>query len=117
MEASLIACGKDNRSDICDRAGVTRFYTKVVPTSHPRHAITETPALATVLEPLRARLGPDTPTLAELVRRGAETTLRELEAQDRAVGHARETFVDRLRAAPLPDLEEVRRIRHATRQP
>ena len=99
LEASLIARGKDSGSGSSGKAGVTRCHTEVVPTSHPRHAITETPALATVLEPLRARLGPDTPTLAELVRRGAET------------------IVDRLRAASLPDPEEVRRIRHTTRQP
>jgi hypothetical protein len=86
-----------------------------VPTSHPRHSITETPALAAVLGPLRARLGADAPTLAELVLRGAEATLRELDAQDRARAHARETFVDRLRAASPPDLEEIHRIRHATR--
>jgi hypothetical protein len=49
--------------------------------------------------------------------RGAEATLRELEAQDRAVGHARETFVDRLRVGPLPDADEIHRIRHTTRQP
>jgi hypothetical protein len=88
-----------------------------VPTSHPRHSITETPALAAVLGPLRARLGADAPTLAELVARGAEATLRELDAQDRARSHARETFVDRLRAAPPADLDEVRRIRHARRRP
>ena len=88
-----------------------------MPTSHPRHSITETPALAAALEPLRARLGARAPTLTELVLRGAEATLRELEAQDRARAHARETFVERLRAAPEPDLDEVRSIRRATRRP
>ena len=88
-----------------------------MPTSHPRHSITETPALAAALEPLRARLGADAPTLAELVLRGAEAKLRELEAQDRARGHALETFVDRLGAGPEPDLEEIRRIRRASRHP
>jgi hypothetical protein len=88
-----------------------------VPTSHPRHSITETPALAAVLGPLRARLGDDAPTLAELVRRGAEATLRELDARERARARGRETFIDRLRAAPPPDLDEARRIRHATRHP
>jgi hypothetical protein len=88
-----------------------------MPTSHPRHSITETPALAAVLQPLRERLGADAPSLAELVLRGARDTLRELEAQDRARVHARETFVERLRTAPPPDLDEVHRIRHAARQP
>jgi hypothetical protein len=88
-----------------------------VPTSHPRHSITETPALAAALEPLRARLGANAPTLAELVLRGAQAKLRELEAQDRAHAQALETFVDRLCAGPEPDLDEVRGIRHASRHP
>ncbi len=88
-----------------------------VPTSLPRHSITETPALAAALGPLRARLGPNAPTLAELVVRGAEAKLRELEAQDRAHAHALQTFVDRLCAGPQPDLEEIGRIRRAGRYP
>lgn len=88
-----------------------------VPTSHPRHSITETPVLAAALEPLRERLGTDAPTLAELVLRGAEAKLRELEAQDRAQARALESFADRLRAGPAPDLDEVHRIRHAGRRP
>jgi hypothetical protein len=86
-----------------------------VPTSHPRHSITETPALAAALEPLRARLGANAPTLAELVLRGAEAKLRELEAQDRARAQGLETFVDRLCAGSEPDLDEIHRIRHASR--
>jgi len=88
-----------------------------VPTSHPRHSVTETPALAAALEPLRARLGSDAPTLAQLVQRGAESTLRELEARDRAHAHALETFIDRLGAGPQPDLDEIRDIRHSARHP
>jgi hypothetical protein len=88
-----------------------------VPTSHPRHSITETPALAAALEPLRARLGTATPTLAELVMRGAEVKLRELEAQDRANAQGLSTFVNRLCAGPQPDLREVDRIRHTGRHP
>ncbi len=88
-----------------------------MPTSHPRHSITETPALAAALEPLRARLGAQAPTLAELVLRGAEAKLRELEAQDRANAQALQTFVTRLCAGPPPDLEEIGRIRHASRHP
>jgi hypothetical protein len=88
-----------------------------MPTSHPRHSITETPALAAALEPLRARLGADAPTLAELVMRGAEAKLRELEAQDRLRGRALETFVDRLCDGPVPDLDEVHHVRHADRRP
>lgn len=73
--------------------------------------------MAAALQPLRERLGARAPTLTELVLRGAETTLRELEAQDRARAHARESFVERLRDAPEPDLAEVRSIRRARRRP
>jgi hypothetical protein len=88
-----------------------------VPTSQPRHSITETPALAAALAPSRERPGADAPTLAELVLRGAEATLGELEAQDRANARTLETFVDRLSDGPEPDLDEIHGIRHATRQP
>jgi hypothetical protein len=96
--------------------GAVRCYTRLVPTSHPRHSITETPALAAVLEPLRKRMGESAPTLAELVRRGAETTLNELEARDRAKAAALQSFVDRLSEGPQPNLDEVARIRHSTRR-
>lgn len=88
-----------------------------MPTSYPRHSITETPALRAVLAPLRERLGEQTPTLAELVVRGAESALRELDARDRARHRSLETFVDRLGDGPEPDLEEIRAIRHSSRRP
>lgn len=88
-----------------------------MPTSHPRHSITETPALAAALKPLRDRLGPRAPTLAELVLRGADVALREIEAQDRARSRSLATFVDRLAAGPAPDLAEADRIRRAARLP
>ena len=97
--------------------GAVWCYTFHMPTSHPRHSITETPALAAVLKPLRERMGEGTPSLSELVRKGAESTLLEIEAKDRANAIALETFVDRMREAPQPDLDEVHRIRHASRQP
>lgn len=90
---------------------------RLVPTTHPRHSITETPALAAVLEPLRRRLGADVPSLTELLARGAEVTLKEIEARDRARDRALETFIDRLAAAPAPDVEEIEAIRHVRRRP
>lgn len=89
----------------------------LVPTSHPRHSITETPALHAVLEPLRRRLGADAPSLAELVRRGAEATLRELDIRDRTRARGLATFIDRLSSAPEPDLDEFHAIRHSGRRP
>lgn len=88
-----------------------------MPTSHPRHSITETPDLAAALDPLRTRLGPAMPTLAELVKRGAEAELRAVEAHERAHARGLVTFVDRLVAAPAPDFAEIDRIRHTDRRP
>lgn len=86
-----------------------------MPTSHPRHSITETPELAAALAPLRERLGARAPTLADLVLRGARAELRELEARERARQASLETFVERMAAAPEPDRDEVERIRRARR--
>ena len=88
-----------------------------MPTSHPRHSITETPELAAVLGPLRERMGKDVPPLSELLLRGAELKLREVEAQERARQERLATFVERMRAGPPPDLEEFHRIRHHSREP
>lgn len=88
-----------------------------MPTSYPRHSITETPALHAALAPLRERLGDRAPSLSELVVRGAESVLREIQARDRAKARSLNTFVDRLRAGPRPDLREAHRIRHASRRP
>jgi hypothetical protein len=89
----------------------------LVPTTHPRHSITETPAVRAALEPLRQRLGSDAPTLTELVVRGAEVTLRELEAKDRARARSLETFVERMRSAAEPDFAEIEAIRRSSRRP
>jgi phosphate uptake regulator len=62
-------------------------------------------------------MGDDAPTLSDLVKRGAEATLAEIEARDRAHEQALRTFVDRMMEGPEPDLDEVWRIRHATREP
>lgn len=88
-----------------------------MPTSHPRHSITETPDLAAVLEPLRQRMGEDMPSLSELLRSGAEAKLRVIEAQERARKARLATFMERMAAAPPPDLEELHRIRHHSREP
>lgn len=87
-----------------------------MPTLHPRHSITETPALAAVLQPLRDHLGAETPSLAELVMRGARAHLSEIDAQRRARTNTLKTFVDRLASGEQPDLVEIDTIRHSRRQ-
>ncbi len=68
-----------------------------------------------MLGPLRQRLGDAAPSLGELVQRGAEARLAEVEAQDRAREAGLRTFVQRMVAGPQPDLDEADRIRHANR--
>ncbi|HET9256776.1 MAG TPA: hypothetical protein VFO16_16480 [Pseudonocardiaceae bacterium] len=51
------------------------------------------------------------------MRRRAESTLRELDARDRARGRALATFVDCFCAGPEPDFDEIHTIRHADRRP
>ncbi|MGL5829026.1 MAG: hypothetical protein ACRC0L_05590 [Angustibacter sp.] len=72
--------------------------------------------MATVLDPLRQRLGDSAPSLSDLVVAGARAMLAELEARDRARGRALGTFVARLSAGPPPDVEEVTAIRRAGRR-
>jgi len=55
--------------------------------------------------------------LGELVRRGAIAELRSLESRSRAREAALASFVDRLKAAPTPDLDGVDAIRRAQREP
>jgi hypothetical protein len=51
-----------------------------MPTKHPRHMITETPRVREALEPLRRRGVPV--EYGDLVVRGAEDRLRELDAEE-----------------------------------
>ncbi len=70
-----------------------------------------------MLAPLRERLGASVPSFGELVIRGAEATLREIEGQDAARASRLETFVARLQTPSLPQLAEAHAVRHATRVP
>ncbi|MGL5865041.1 MAG: hypothetical protein ACRCYX_04095 [Dermatophilaceae bacterium] len=79
--------------------------------------MTETPTVAAALELLRRRRGDETPTLEELIVRGAQAVLRELDARDGARSTSLATFVDRLSAGPEPDLDEFSAIRHYRRHP
>lgn len=49
-----------------------------MPTSHPRHTITETPPVREALDELRAALGRDRIDFAELTVLGARAKLQEL---------------------------------------
>jgi hypothetical protein len=66
-----------------------------MPTRHPRHSITETPRVRAALDPLRRR-GVKL-ELGDLVVRGAEQQLRELEEEQAEEERRRELRLDLVR--------------------
>lgn len=78
-----------------------------MPTTRPRHTITETPPVQEALDRLRARLGTQKLDFAELVMLGAEEKERRLQHEDQAVVEARERLV-RYILEGEHDPEEVR---------
>lgn len=82
-----------------------------MPTQHKRHSITETPAVAAALAPLRERQ--EEVRLGELIVLGAREKLRLLDHTDPAAQSARQRLADRVRAREVggsPQLaDEVRR--------
>ncbi len=63
------------------------LHSPPVPTSHPRHSITETPALAAALEPLRRRLGARRPDARE--SSSCEAPSRSSASSRRRIGRGR----------------------------
>jgi hypothetical protein len=88
--------------------GAAPCYTaRVMPTTRPRHTITETPPVQEALDRLREQMGTQKLDFAELVMLGAEEKGRRLEREDEAVNEA----IDRLVRDVLEgehDPEEVR---------
>lgn len=60
-----------------------------MPTSRPRHTITETPPVQEALDRLRDELGEDRVELPDLVIRGAREKTRELQARAESARAAR----------------------------
>lgn len=59
-----------------------------MPTTRPRHTITETPPVQAALDELRAKLGEgERIDFAELVTLGAEVKARQMATEDAAAGH------------------------------
>jgi hypothetical protein len=78
-------------------------YTWWVPTSRPRHTITETPRVQEALDDLRATLRTgDRIDFAELLTIGARTKTKHLRADDAAPRDARIRLADQIRARTLP---------------
>jgi hypothetical protein len=85
-----------------------------VPTTRPRHTITETPAVREALDELRARLAGERVDYAELVVLGARTKARQLPDDAGAARAAVERLAERVRRREVPvDLDaadEVKRL-------
>jgi hypothetical protein len=91
-------------------------YTWPVPTTRPRHTITETPPVQEALDELRVRLGDERIDYAELVTLGARVKARSLSADDAEAVTSRRRLAEMVRTGSFPfriDLEaadEVKRV-------
>ncbi|HEY5816108.1 MAG TPA: hypothetical protein VIS95_07185 [Solirubrobacterales bacterium] len=79
-----------------------------IPTSRPRHTITETPPVQEALDELRRELGEDRLELPELVIRGAKEKARELRGRSRSVQDARIRLACSIREGTGLDVDEIR---------
>lgn len=85
-----------------------------MPTSRPRHTITETPPVHAALDELRAELGAERIDFAELVALGARTKARQLRENGPAAREARERLAAMIRSGSIPvdarATDEVKRL-------
>jgi hypothetical protein len=85
-----------------------------VPTSHPRHTITETPFVQEALDELRSRLGGERIDYAELVVLGARTKARQLPDDAKAAREAAQRLAGMVRDHSIPvdvrAADEVKRL-------
>jgi hypothetical protein len=84
-----------------------------MPTKHPRHAITETPAVRTVLDRLREESGEVKLDWGELVMLGAEEKMKLIRAEKEKVSSIRRQAADEIRqgagAGDIAAADEVKR--------
>jgi hypothetical protein len=73
-----------------------------VPTKYRRHAVTETPEVASALDQLRAATGGERPNLAELVVLGALVKAESVRAVDQEAAAALEDLAQMVQAGTLP---------------
>jgi hypothetical protein len=84
-----------------------------VPTSHPRHTITETPLVREALDDLRARLAGQRIDFAELVVLGADVKVRQLPDDAAAAREAARRLAARVRGRAIPvDVEAAEEVKH-----
>jgi len=87
-----------------------------MPTTRPRHTITETPPVQAALDKLRARLEEaERIDFAELVVLGAEAKARQLADDDDAAAKARKELAEAIRSGSLRyslDVEAADEVKH-----
>jgi hypothetical protein len=72
-------------------------YARYVPTSRPRHTVTETPPVKEALDELRSAMGGERVDFGELTILGARMKLRDLRADGPAARAARARLVQEIR--------------------
>lgn len=86
-----------------------------MPTTRPRHTITETPPVKDALDELRSKLGEgERIDFAELVTLGAQTKTRQLSEESPAARAARKRLADMIGTRSIPvdvdAADEVKRL-------
>lgn len=86
-----------------------------MPTTRPRHTITETPPVAAALDELRAKLGEaERIDFAELVTLGAQVKARRLADRSEEARRARREMIDWILDddGPKVDLDAAAEVKH-----
>ncbi|HET7417560.1 MAG TPA: hypothetical protein VFJ61_08055 [Solirubrobacterales bacterium] len=85
-----------------------------MPTKRPRHMITETERVKSVLDELRLIQGGEKVDLADLVVRGADDKMRELRASPEVARRAREEIAEWIRSGngPKVDLKAAEEVKY-----
>ncbi|HEV7938729.1 MAG TPA: hypothetical protein VGP18_12010 [Solirubrobacteraceae bacterium] len=85
-----------------------------MPTTRPRHTITETPPVQEALDELRAKLGMgEKIDFAELVTLGAQVKARKLGADDADARAARTRLAEMIRTRSIPiDVAAADEVKH-----
>jgi hypothetical protein len=89
------------------------LHFSAVPTSRPRHTITETPPVQEALDELRSALsGGERIDFGELLSIGARTKARRLRAEDAQARTARVRLAEMIRTRSIPvDLEAAQEVK------
>jgi hypothetical protein len=95
-------------------AGAARCYTHLVPTTRPRHTITETPPVQEALDELRAKLGEgERIDFNELVELGARAKARRMRTEDAETKAALKRLAEMVRTRSIPiDMDAANEVKH-----